>query len=116
MIVKIKDLEIQCNIGLYEWEKTYDRKLLINLEMQLVNQKVIQTQDINDTIDYELIYNNIKKIVHSKYYELLENLASDILDMIIQHELISSATIEIDKVKIFEDVKSCSVILQKNKN
>jgi dihydroneopterin aldolase len=115
MIVKIKNLEIDCNIGVYEWEKTYNRKLLINIEMQVDNLKVLETQKLEDTIDYEQIYNNTKKIVFSKYYELLENLANDIVDMILQHKLISSAKVEIDKIFIFEDVASCSVIIEKNK-
>lgn len=116
MIIKIKDFEIDCNIGVYEWEKTFNRKLIINVEMHLKNNNFINSGKLCDTIDYELIYNNIKKIVNSKYYELIEDLAIDIIDMILQNELICQATIEIDKMKIFEDVKSCSVFLSKSKN
>jgi hypothetical protein len=116
MIIKIKDFEIDCNIGVYEWEKTFNRKLIINVEMHLKNNNFINSRKLCDTIDYQLIYNNIKKIVNSKYYELIEDLAIDIIDMILQNELICQATIEIDKMKIFEDVKSCSVFLSKSKN
>jgi FolB domain-containing protein len=116
MIIKIKDFEIDCNIGVYEWERTFNRKLIINVEMHLKNNNFINSRKLCDTIDYQLIYNNIKKIVNSKYYELIEDLAIDIIDMILQNELICQATIEIDKMKIFEDVKSCSVFLSKSKN
>ncbi len=116
MIIKIKDFEIDCNIGVYEWEKTFNRKLIINVEMHLKNNNFINSRKLCDTIDYQLIYNNIKKIVNSKYYELIEDLAIDIIDMILQNELICQATVEIDKMKIFEDVKSCSVFLSKSKN
>ena len=113
MIIKIKNLEIECNIGVYEWEKTLNRKLIINIEMQTLNEKSCVSDDVKDTLDYELIYKNIKIIIAKKRYNLIESLANDILEMICSQNLVSFARVEIDKIKIFENVYSCAVVLEK---
>jgi dihydroneopterin aldolase len=113
MIIKIKNLEVNCNIGVYDWEKTFDRKLIINVEMHSLNEKSCRSDDVKDTLDYQIIYDNIKKIIATKKYNLIENLAHDILEMICLQDMISFAQVEIDKMKIFEDVYSCAVIVEK---
>jgi dihydroneopterin aldolase len=113
MIIKIKNLEIECNIGVYEWEKTFNRKLIINIEMQTLNEKSCLSDDVKDTIDYSIIYKNIKEIIAKKRYNLIECLAQDILEMICSQDLVSFARVEIDKIKTFEDVYSCAVVLEK---
>jgi len=116
MIIKIKNLEIDCNIGIYEWEKTFNRRLIINVEMHSLNEKSCVSDDVKDTLDYQIIYDNIKKIIATKKYELIESLAHDILEMICLQDLISFARVEIDKIKIFEDVYSCAVVVEKKIN
>lgn len=113
MIIKIKNLEVNCIIGIYEWEKTLNRQLIINTEIEIENEKSCLSDDIIDTLSYENIYKNIKKIIASKKYNLIECLANDILSMICQDPLVCRAKVEIDKVKIFEDVSSCAIILEK---
>jgi dihydroneopterin aldolase len=116
MIIKIKNLEVNFNIGVYDWEKTFDRKLIINVEMHSLNEKSCRSDDVKDTLDYQIIYDNIKKIIATKKYNLIETLAHDILEMICLQDMISFARVEIDKIKIFEDVYSCAVIVEKKIN
>ncbi len=113
VIIKIKNLEIECNIGVYDWEKTFNRKLIINIEIETLNEKSCLSDDLKDTLDYDIIYKNIKQIIATKKYNLIECLAKDILDMICSQDFISFARVEIDKVKIYENIYSCAVILEK---
>lgn len=113
MLIKIKNLEIDCNIGVYEWEKNFSRKLIINIEIETDDEKSVHSDDIKDTVSYEVIYNNIKKIIKEKKYKLIESLANDILLSMHNYPQIYRAKVEIDKMKIFEDVYSCAVVLEK---
>ena len=113
MLVKIKNLEIDCNIGVYNWEKNFIRKLIINIEVGVDDESSSYSDEIKETIDYEIIYNNIKKIIAKKKYNLIETLARDILEMLLIQDKVNFARVEIDKIKIFEDVYSCAVVLEK---
>ena len=116
MIIKIKDLEIDCNIGIYDWEKSFNRKLIINVEIHTLNEKSCLSDDIKDTLDYDIIYKNIKQIFATKKFELIESSAHEILEMICSHAMISFARVEIDKTKIYDDVSSFAIILERKLN
>ncbi len=116
MKVKLKNFELTCNIGIYDWEKDFPRKLLINIEMQTSNELAFTSEDIAQTIDYEVVYNNVKKIANSKKYQLIETLANDILQMICAQKYINYAKVEIDKLNIFPEVQACSVSIEKTLN
>jgi FolB domain-containing protein len=114
MLIKIKNLETECSLGIYQWEKTRPTKIIINLEMATNLENSTISDDINDTIDYQIIHQNIDKIIKKKHYNLIEHLAHEILEMTLENKLINKAKIEIDKMKIFENVYSCAVVLEKN--
>lgn len=113
MLIKIKNLEIACNIGVYDWERDYIRNIIINIDIGCASDNSCFSDNINDTIDYETIYKNVKNIIASKKYKLIEALASDILNMILTFDKVNYAKVEIDKLKIFDDVYSCAVVLEK---
>lgn len=116
MKVKLKNFELTCNIGIHEWEKDFSRKLLINIEMQTSNELAFTSEDISQTIDYEAVYNKIKKVAQSKKYLLIETLANDILQMICLEKNVCFAKVEIDKLNIFPEVEACSVSIEKALN
>ncbi|MFM7558166.1 MAG: dihydroneopterin aldolase [Alphaproteobacteria bacterium] len=113
MRVKLKDFELTCNIGIHDWEKDFSRKLLINIEMETNNELAFTSEDITQTLDYEVVYNNIKKIVLSKKYLLIETLAHDILQMICLQKHIVYAKVEIEKLNIFPEVRACGFSIEK---
>ena len=112
MKIKIKDFKLQTNIGIYDWEKTHPRDIIINLEIKIDDLKSTTSDQIQDTIDYELIYNQIKKIVANNKFNLIEKLAQEIINTIMVDKRICQVKIEIDKLNIFNEVRSCAVCLE----
>ena len=113
MLIKLKDLQIETIIGIYDWEQSTPRKLLINVEIECVDNQSIITDNIKDTIDYDIVYTNIKKIINSKKHNLIESLAGDIVNMICKIEGVIATTVEINKIKIYPDAFSTAVTLYK---
>lgn len=113
MLIKLKDLQIETIIGIYDWEQSISRKLSINVEIECIDNQSIISDDIKDTIDYDIVYFNIKKIINSKKYNLIESLAGDIVNMICQIEGVIATTVEIDKIKIYPDLYSTAISLHK---
>ena len=117
MKIKIKDFKLKTNIGIYDWEKNFEREILINIDIDVLDLKSLKSDQIEDTVDYELIYNQVKNLVQTKQFNLIEKLAYEIVDLIMQDRRIKKVKIEIDKMNIFEEVKSCSIQLeQEQKN
>lgn len=115
MIIKIKNLRINAFIGIYDWEKKNEREILINVEMVINEESSATTGDILDTVDYGTITCEIKRIVNSRHFSLIEELAKEILDLIIHNQKVSKCRVEIDKLNVVAGVESFSVILEKTK-
>jgi len=116
MKIKIKDFKLKTNIGIYDWEKNFEREILINIIIDLPNSKSLDTDQIQDTVDYEVIYNQIKNLVKTKKFNLIEKMAQEILDLIMLDSRIHKCKIEIDKMNIFDEVRSCAVSLESKRN
>ena len=115
MIIKIKNLKINASIGIYDWEKNSAREIIINVEMVLNDESSTITGNILDTVDYDAITIEIKKIVNSKHFSLIEELVKAILDLIMQNDKVLKCKVEIDKLNAVAGVESFSVILEKTK-
>ena len=116
MKIKIKDFKLKTNLGIYDWEKNFEREIIINLEIEIKDSQALQSDKIEDTVDYELIYNQIKQLIYSKKFNLIEKMAQEIVDLIMLDSRINKCKIEIDKMNIFEEVRSCAVSLESKRN
>lgn len=112
MIIKIKNLKLHTIIGVFEWEKTVDRQIIINAEITTNHTKALVSDDISDAIDYDLIIVKIKTIVANNKFELVEKLAQTVMDAILQDTRITKCKIEIDKVGVVENVDSFSITIE----
>jgi len=113
MIIKIKNLRLKTKIGVYDWEKNFNREIIINAEIEVKNSKSINSDKLCDTVDYDELTAKIKEVVAKNYFKLIEKLAGEIIKKIMQDRRITRCKVEIDKMKVVKDVESFSVILEK---
>lgn len=112
MIIKIKNLKLQTILGVYEWEKTIDRDIIINAEITSDNLSSLRSDNIEDTIDYDILISKIKNLIENKRFKLIEAMAQGLIDVIMEDKRISKCKLEIDKVGVVEGVDSFSVTLE----
>ena len=101
--ILINNLELMASIGVYEKEKKHKQKIIINLEILLTNKSEPQNDDFLETQDYSQFRKNIKDIVESQHFELLEILTNKIYSNIIEKKFILGAKVTIFKPDIFDD-------------
>lgn len=111
MIIKIKNFKFKTILGIYEWEESFDREIIINAAIHTDHDSARYTKNINDAIDYDQIITKIKNSLTSKKFKLIEELAQEILDLIMQDSRIKKCEVEVDKVKVVENVESFSITL-----
>ena len=105
----IHNLELRASIGVYENEKKIKQKIIINLEILLTNSSEPKFDDLKETQDYSQYRNEVKKIVESQHFELLEILANKIHSCLISKKFVMGAKVKICKPTIFSD---CEVAYQ----
>lgn len=109
MIIRIKNLRLRTIIGLNPWEKLEAQSLILNVELEFDGSRATISDNINDTIDYRSISNALIKHVDTNRYELIEALAGNLLELIMEDARVTRARLEIDKPKALSSADSTSV-------
>lgn len=111
MIIKIKNLKLETILGIYDHEQDVKRPIIINATIFTNAEEARFSNEIQDTIDYDIIVKQIKSYVASKNFQLIEKMNQEILDLIMRDKRISKCILEIDKVGVVADVESFSITL-----
>lgn len=76
----IEQLAVPATVGVYEWEQRIKQKLLIDLEVQTAFAASTEHDDIDQTLSYAWLAEQITDKVQSYEYALLESIISDLGD------------------------------------
>ena len=79
----IKDLETFGYHGVFEEESFLGQKFIVTAVLCLDTRKAGKTDDLQDSIDYGVACQLIKKIVKTERYQLIERLAEEIAEQLL---------------------------------
>ena len=69
--------------GQYEYEREQGQKFYFDVEVNTKNDRVVESDDVADTINSSTIYSIVKDAVENKKFHLLQALAGHIGDKLI---------------------------------
>jgi dihydroneopterin aldolase len=81
-IIFFSGLEIDTVIGIYDWERQKKQTVILNIEMAFDIQKAAETDDIQFTLDYKTVSDQIINFVNTSECFLVERLISEIAELI----------------------------------
>ena len=97
-IIRLKNMTFYGYHGVYDFEKEKGTDFEIDLELFTPLLKSSKSDNIEDTINYEDIYELVKKAFVSKSYFLLEKLADSISMSIFKEHKIDKLIIRVRKI------------------
>ena len=83
--IYIEQLTTEAIIGIYDWEKQNRQPLLFDIEMDLPIFDAAKSDDIDDTVDYKVVSDEIIELVRNSRFDLLESLCETICESIFMH-------------------------------
>lgn len=95
--IRIDNLKLRTLIGVYQWEQEHAQEVIINISFDYDANEAAATDDISKAVDYKALKLRIMDLVESGSFALLERLAQDILNTVLEEPLIASATVSVDK-------------------
>ena len=113
--VIIKDLILNISVGIHGFEKKKKQRVKFNIEIITNSLVSPNNKDLSSILNYEEVVNSIEKLVNLKHYELLEDLAENIFDMIFKNKLVKNIKLRIDKIDIIKKASSVGIEVQKSK-
>jgi len=110
-LIEITDLHLRTVIGANDWEREVKQDVIINVQMEFDPARAIESDDINDTVDYKAVTKSIIKLVEGSQFYLIEKLADSILKIVTGTPGVSGATVRVDKPQALRFAQSVSVTL-----
>lgn len=96
--IKLKNLRFYGYHGVLEEENKIGQKFIVDLDLLTDLKKPGQSDDVEDTINYALVYDIVRRIVENEQFNLIEKLAQEIVNEIFQSfEKVLEIEIEIKK-------------------
>ncbi len=116
MLIRIKNLRLRTIVGINDWERKKFQDVIMNIEIELDGTQVMESDDIEDTIDYKALKKRILEEVEKSRFYLLDKLAGHVLKIIMENDRILQATVEVDKPHALRFADSVSVTCTARKN
>ena len=111
-IIRLNNMNFYGYHGVYDFEKEQGANFEIDLELFTSLTKSSKSDNIEDTINYEDVYEQVKKAFGSKSYFLLEKLADSISKSIFEDHKIDKLIIRVRKINAPLDGKLDSVEIE----
>lgn len=112
-IVFIKQLEVICTIGVYDWEKSLQQKLYFDLEMAFDNRPAAKSDDINLALNYFSVAEVVNKFAQTHQFELLETMAERVASLIMQEFAVSWIKLTLHKPGALPKAQSLGVQIER---
>jgi nucleoside triphosphatase len=97
-IVAIENLQINCIVGIHDWERKNKQPIYISVELYLPIGFAAFENDLSQTVNYATIAESIEENVQIAQYHLLETMAEALAKMIlVEYRLVRGVRIKIKK-------------------
>lgn len=107
--IRIKNLRLRTYIGFNAEEREKRQDVVINAVIHYDSRKAASEDAVAAALDYKRITKRIIHYVEENRFLLLERLAQDILDIIMEAPQVVKASVEIDKPHALRFADSVSV-------
>ena len=111
--VFIEALEIECVIGIYDWERKIRQPVVFDIEMDFDNRIPAASDAIEDTLDYKAVSKRLIDFVSHSSYGLVEALAEECCRIILGEFGVSRVRLKLSKVGAVRGARAVGVILER---
>jgi dihydroneopterin aldolase len=100
--VFIKGLEVLLSVGIYDHEKTKPQRVIINVIFDVTENSGKPLKSIDEVVSYEKAVEIIREVTARRHYDLLEELAEEIVKNLKFDNRIERITLSLEKPDIIE--------------
>ncbi|MDA7555749.1 dihydroneopterin aldolase, partial [Euryarchaeota archaeon] len=98
----LEDIVRSVDIGVHDYEIGNLQRVRFDIYVLISGVEDPENDIIEDVLNYEYLLNSLEKVLLKHRFSLLESLANNLLDSILQPESVESATVVITKLDVLE--------------
>ena len=106
----LRNYEVLINIGVYEFEKKGEQRLLINVDLYIPLAVSSPTHDqLEEVVDYDFMRDTIARLMARGHVQLQETLCDDIVRSMLEHPRVRAARVSTMKPDVYPDCEGVGV-------
>ena len=98
----LEDIVRSVDIGVHDYEIGNPQRVRFDIYVLISGVEDPENDIIEDVLNYEYLLNSLEKVLLKNRFSLLESLANNLLDSILQPESVESASVVITKLDVLE--------------
>jgi dihydroneopterin aldolase len=114
--VFVRDLVLNCSIGVYDFEKERLQRVRITAELVVSDEPDVTADDLRGVLNYEPIVAGIKAIATTGHINLVETLAERIIDFCLVERRVAAARVVVEKLDVFPEAQSVGVTIERRRS
>ena len=100
----LRNYEVWINLGVHEFEKKGEQRVLINVELYIpLALSTPQNDELDEVVDYDFIRRSIATRVKRGHIHLQETLCDDVLALMLAHPSVKAARVSTEKPDVYPD-------------
>lgn len=112
----LKDYVINMNIGVHEFEKKGEQRVVVNVDLYVPLELNTPTNDdLKEVVDYDFMRQTISDIIASGHIHLQETLCDEIVSRMLAHPLVHATRVSTEKPDVYPDCNGVGVEVFRSK-
>lgn len=107
--IYIRDLGIDCIIGVLSHERTLRQRVVVNIMLECNLARACESDELADTVNYAALADTVVRVVHGSSCHLIEHLAQLVADTCLGFPAVAGVTVMIDKPGALSDARAAAV-------
>ena len=106
----LRDYEVMINLGVHEFEKKGEQRILINVDLFVPLAVSTPKEDqLHEVVDYDFIRSTIAKRMARGHIHLQETLCDDVVEAMLAHPKVRAVRVSTEKPDVYPDCQSVGV-------
>lgn len=111
--VFLHGLEVDCVIGIWDWERQFKQTLAIDVDLATDIRRAARSDSIADTVDYRAVTKRIARLAETGGFQLVETLAEAIAGAVLSEFDVPWIRVRINKKSAVRGVREVGVSIER---
>ncbi len=114
--IHIEGLEVLSLIGVYDWERQYQQRLIVDVVLNVDLAKAAESDDVTFTLNYAEVAQGLSEFAAKSEFKLIEALASNMVDwLLITFPVLQKVQLKLSKPDILATANNVAVEFSREK-
>jgi dihydroneopterin aldolase len=112
----LKAFEINMNIGVHDFEKRGEQRVIVNIDLYVpLQSNTPNKDDLTEVVDYDFMRQTIADIIATGHIHLQETLCDEIVKRMLAHPLVFATRVSTEKPDVYPDCEGVGVEVFRSK-